>query len=197
MKPEDIRALRDEFDDLLSETATIEETMPDSWLPSLEMALSKLRRIRDGRLYVDAEAVDLVVRGIKVVQRPYMLRRRPTLGIDVVAPTARGRTHQAILSVLSAAQYAVEAAEKEHLGRQRAADLERDVARYVRECLTGRRVVEYRHVVHLSVEDPEWTQAAYVELVIIGVRAFAKGGAVKGLDEADRSRFLAIYKSEV
>ncbi|KQS84850.1 hypothetical protein [Rhizobium sp. Leaf383] len=196
MKPEDIERLRQDFADLLSESAGVEETIPDAWLPSVRFTLSQLRRVRDGVLYVDADAVELVVRAVKIVQRRYTLRHRPTLGLEVVAPAARGRTHQAILSVLSAAHHSVEAAEKEDLGRERTADIERDVARYVRKCLTGRRIVEYRHVVYSCVDDPEWTQAAYVDLVVSGVRSFAKGGAVAGLDEADRSHFLAIHNAE-
>ncbi len=197
MKHEDIELLRQDFADLLSETAGVEETIPDVWVPCVRFALAQLRRVRDGVLYVDADAVDLVVRGVKVVKRRYSVKDRPTVGFEVVAPTARGRTHQAILSVLATAQHSVEAAEKEVLGRERAADIQRDIARYVGECLTGRRVVEYRHVVFSGVDDPEWTQAAYVDLVVSGVRGFAKGLEVKGLDEADRSRFLGIYKREM
>ncbi|WP_421477722.1 hypothetical protein [Agrobacterium tumefaciens] len=170
--------------------------MPDVWLPAVRFALSQLRRVRDGKLYVDAEAVHMVIRAVKIVKRRYSVKERATVGFEVVAPTARGRTHQAILSVLSAAQHSVEAAEKTELGCTRAADIERDITRYVNECLIGRRVVEYRHVVHSGNDDSEWTQAAYIDLVVTGVRAFVRGATVEGLSESDRSRFLTIYKSE-
>jgi len=197
MKHEDIISLRKDFADLLSESAGIEETMPDVWLPAVRFALSQLRRIRDGQLYPDTPAVDLHIRGIKVVNRRFSASARPTLGLEVFAPDARGRTQEAILAVLSAVPSSVEAAEKQELGRERTADIRRDIVRYVHECLVVRRVVEYRHFVHSGVDDSEWTQAAYIDLVVSGVRAFRDGATVEGLDEADRSRFLAIYKREM
>jgi hypothetical protein len=196
MKPDDIKSLRQDFKGLMAESAGVEETMPDCWLPSIRVALLQLRRIRDGKLYSDMPAVDLHVRGIRSVQRRFRANGRPTVGFEIHAPEARGHVQQAILGALAHVQYECGEAEKEELGRQRAAQINADAARYVAECLIGRRIVDFRHVVFAGVDDDAWTQASYVDLVVERVRAFRNGADIEGLDEAARSRFLEIYKAQ-
>ncbi|CAN7333323.1 hypothetical protein [Neorhizobium tomejilense] len=196
MKLEDIAQLRTDYPEIMTSSTGIEDTMPDIWLASIKRCLSELRRIKEGSLFPDTPAVDLHVRGIRSVHRRFRASGHPTVGFEVHAPTARGRGQQAIMGALAHAQYACGEAEKEELGRQRAAQINADVAHYVEQCLIGRRIVDFRHVVFSSVDDSEWTQTAYVDLVIRRVQAFAKGADFEGLDETARSRFLGIYKAQ-
>lgn len=195
MRPEDIAQLRTDYPEIMTSSTGIEETMPDIWLASIKRCLSELRRIKEGSLFPDTPAVDLHVRGIRSVQRRFRASGRPTVGFEVHAPTARGRGQQAIMGALAHAQYACGEAEKEELGRQRAEQINADAARYVAECLIGRRIVDFRHVVFAGVDDDAWTQVSYVELVVERVRVFRNGAAIEGLDEAARSRFLEICKA--
>lgn len=196
MKREAIQRLREDFPDLIGPTSALSEDMPEAWETTLRVLLVRLRDIKFGRRRGTVPC-EITVRALGAAVKSY-LRRPSYLALDVaLSVKAKQKNSTAIKSEIRHAVWSCREADLKTLRDSHALDIVDLAVMYVRKTVSAGRFQVPRDAIFTSVYDTDEVRHSMPSWVLEAVGRWLKGQPLGDLTEADRSRFLGIYKRDV